>query len=180
MVYSNLSKINKACVEHTLSQITQKKAEYKKYADKLNHLKTVNHDILLSKLYIYGIRGTPFKWFKSYLCNCTHFVKIDEIESSMETITCEVPQGSMLGPLLVLLYINDLPNSSEKLSFRIFADDTNITGSNPNEVEFPMNEEIKLVLKYCSINKLSVNFKKTNYMLITSSKIKNTFKHPPY
>ena len=88
----------------------------------------------------------------------------------METITCGVPQGSELRPLLVLFYINDLPNSSEKLSFRIFADDTNITCSNPNEVEFPMNEEIKLVLKYCPINKLSVNFKKTNYMLITSSK----------
>ena len=135
---------------------------------------TVNHNILLSKLYTYGIRGTPFKWFQSYLCNRTQFVKIDEIESSMETITCGVPQGSTLGPLLFLLYINDLPNSSEKLSFRIFADDTNIffTGSNPNEVEFTMNEEIKLVLKYCAINKLSVNFKKTNYMLITSSKKK--------
>ena len=62
----------------------------------------------------------------------------------------------------------------EKLSFRIFADDTNIffTGSNPNEVEFTMNEEIKLVLKYCAVNKLSVNFKKTNYMLISSSKKK--------
>lgn len=174
MVYSNLSKINKAFIEHTFSRITPKKAEYKKYAYKLNHLKTVNHDILLSKLYIYGICGTSFKWFRSYLCNCTQLVKIDEIESSMETITCGVSQGSMLGPLLFLLYINDLPNSSQKLSFRIFADDTNIffTSSNPNEVEFPMNEEIKLVLKYCSINKLSVNFKKTNYMLITSSKKK--------
>ena len=89
-------------------------------------------------------------------------------------IPCGVPQGSTLGPLLFLLYINDLPNSSEKLSFRIFTDDTNIffTGSNPNEVEFTMNEEIKLVLKYCAINKLSVNFKKTNYMLISSSKKK--------
>ena len=92
----------------------------------------------------------------------------------MKTITCGVPQGSTLGPLLFLLYINDLPNFSEKLSFRIFADDTNIffTGSNPNEVEFTMNEEIKLVLKYCAIYKLSVNFKKTNYMLISSSKKK--------
>ena len=93
----------------------------------------------------------------------------------METITCGVPQGSTLGPLLFLLYINDLPNSSEKLSFRIFADDTNIffTGSNPNEVEFTMSEEIKLVLKYCGVNKLiSVNNKKTNYMLISSSKKK--------
>ena len=133
---------------------------------------TVNHDILLSKLYTYGIRGTPFKWFKSYLSNRTQFVKIDEIESSMATIKCGVPQGSTLGPLLFLLYINDLPNSSEKLSFRIFADDTNIffTGTNSKEVEFTMNEEIKLVLKYCAINKLSVNFKKTNYMLVTSSK----------
>ena len=80
----------------------------------------------------------------------------------METITCGVPQGSTFGPLLFLLYINDLPNSSEKLSFRIFADDTNIffTGSNPNDDEFTMNEEIKLVLKYCAINKLSVILRK--------------------
>ena len=84
MVYSNLSKINKAFIEHTFSRITPKKAEYKKYGYKLNHLKTVNHDILLSKLYIYGISGTSFKWFKSYLCNCTQFVKIDEIESSIK------------------------------------------------------------------------------------------------
>ena len=62
-----------------------------KLNNKLNHLKTINHDILPSKLYTYGIHGTSFKWFKSYLCNCTQFVKIDEIESSMETITCRVP-----------------------------------------------------------------------------------------
>ena len=100
--------------------------------------------------------------------NRTQFVKIDEIESSMETIACGVPQGSTLGSLLFLLYINDLPNSSEKLSFRIFADDTNIffTGGNPKEVELTMIEEIKLVLKYCATNKLSVNLKNTNYMLI--------------
>ena len=93
--------------------------------------------------------GTPFKWFESYLRNRTQFVKIDENEFSMETITCGVLQGSTLGPLLFLFSINDLPNSSEKLSFRIFADDTNFffTGSNPNEVEFTMNEEIKLVFK---------------------------------
>lgn len=79
------------------------------------------------KLYTYGIHGTPFKWFKSYLRNHTQFVKIYEIEPSMETIKCGVPQGSALKPFLFLLYINDLPNSSEKLCFRIFADDTNIS-----------------------------------------------------
>jgi len=82
---------------------------------------TVNLDILLYKLYTYGIRGTPFKWFKSYLCNRTQFVKIDETESSMEAITCRVPQGSTLGSLLFLLYINNSLNSSQKLSFRIFS-----------------------------------------------------------
>ena len=86
----------------------------------------------------------------------------------------EFPRVQPLGHYYSCFTFNDLPNSSEKLSFRIFADDTNIffTGSNPNEVEFTMNEEIKLVLKYCAVNKLSVNFKKTNYMLISSSKKK--------
>ena len=81
------------------------------------------------------------------MSNRTQFVKIDKTESSMKTITCGVPLGSTHGPLQFLLYINDLSNSSEKLSFRIFADNTNIffTGSNPNEVEFTMNEEIKSV-----------------------------------
>ena len=87
---------------------------------------TVNHNILLSKLYHYGIRGTPFKWFENYLSNRTQFVKIGNTKSNCETITCGIPQGSTLGPLLFLLYINDLPNCSNKLSFRIFADDTNM------------------------------------------------------
>ena len=66
MVYSNLSKINKACIEHTFSQITpQKKQNIKKYANKLNHLKTVNHDNLLSKLYTYGIHGTLLNGLKA-------------------------------------------------------------------------------------------------------------------
>ena len=56
----------------------------------------IDHDILFSKLYTYGTRGTPFKWFKSYLCNCTKYLKTDEVESSMETVTCGVPQGSTL------------------------------------------------------------------------------------
>ena len=84
---------------------------------------TVNHNILLSKLYCYGIRGIPFKWFENYLFNRTQFVKIGNTKSNCETITCGISQGSTLGPLLFLLYINDLPNCSNKLSFRIFADD---------------------------------------------------------
>ena len=95
-------------------------------------------------------------------------------ESSLKTIACGVPQGSTLGPLLFLLYINDLPNTSSKLVFRIFADDTNIfcSSNDSNELQKVINEELGNVLKYCVANMLSINFKKTNYMIIASPKKK--------
>ncbi len=135
---------------------------------------TVNHNILLSKLYHYGIRGITLNWFENYLHNRTQYVKIGNIQSSPETITCGIPQGSTLGPLLFLFYINDLPNCSKKLSFRIFADDTNIfyTSDNLHHLEYVMNEELKLVFKYCIINKLSINLTKTYYMLISSTRLR--------
>ena len=87
---------------------------------------TVNHEILFKKLESYGIRGMPLKWFTSNLNNRQQYVAIGHTESPRETMTCRIPQGSTLGPLLFLLYINDLPNCSEILTFRIFADDTNL------------------------------------------------------
>jgi hypothetical protein len=88
-------------------------------------------------------------------------------------MTCGVPQGSTLGPLLFILYINDKPNCSKKLSFRIFADDTNIFYSHISidEIERVMNDELHII-QYCNINKISINYNKTNYMVITSTKKK--------
>ena len=87
---------------------------------------TVNHEILLRKLHKYGVREIALDWFTSYLTNRTQYVKLGNVESSFHQIVCGVPQGSTLGPLLFLLYINDLANSSDVLSFRLFADDANI------------------------------------------------------
>ena len=116
---------------------------------------TINHDILLSKLYSYGIRGNPLRWFENYLYNRNQVVKVGDTISSSQTIICGKSQGSTLGPLLFLLCINDLPNCSSKLSFRIFADDTNMfyTSNNLHNLESVMNEEFKAVVKYCAINK---------------------------
>ena len=136
---------------------------------------TVNHKILLSKLYHYGIRGIPHDWFRNYLHNRTQFVKIGSSQSNAETITCGIPQGSTLGPLLFLLYINDLPYCSKKLSFLIFADDTNMffTSDNLLHLESIMNEELNSVFKYCNINKLSKNVAKTTYMVISSTRLRS-------
>ena len=135
---------------------------------------TVNHSILLNKLEKYGIRGVPLRWFTSYLTNRQQYVSIDGTESSKQTIKCGIPQGSSLGPFLFLLYINDIPNCSDKLSFRIFADDTNIfaSSSNASELQKLINQELSKVKEWCDLNELSINLKKTNYMIIKSPKKK--------
>ena len=131
---------------------------------------TINHCILLENLYKYGIQGLPHAWFSDYVTNRKQYVKVGSAESSLKTITCGVPQGSTLGPLLFLLYINDLPRSWTKLTFTIFADDTNMfySSKDPGQLQSVVNEELGKVLKFCAANKLSINYKKTNYMIITS------------
>ena len=91
---------------------------------------TINHKIFLAKLYKYGIRARPLEWFESYLNNRLQFVQISNEQSSLLKTTCRVPQGSILGSLLFLIYINYMVNSSTILSFRMFADNANIFYSN--------------------------------------------------
>ena len=116
-------------------------------------------------------------WFENYLHQRTQDVKIT---SNRETIVCGIPQVSTLGPLLFLIYVNDLPKSSSRLSYLYhhqisFADDTNLSssGSCLNELESVVNNELTLALRNCTSNKLlSVNSKKTNYsyMIISSAR----------
>ena len=87
---------------------------------------TVDHQIVLAKLNQYGIRGVSNDWFKSYLSNRSQYVSINGYETGLATINCGVPQGSVQGPLLFLLYINDLNQAIKFCKVHHFADDTNL------------------------------------------------------
>ena len=106
---------------------------------------TVNHVILLAKLEFYGVRGVALQWFKSYLSCRTQFVQYNGYNSSSKYIKSGVPQGSILGPLLFLLYINDLCNVSKALDFILLGDDTNIffSHNDPNQLMEIVNNELK-------------------------------------
>jgi len=128
---------------------------------------TVNHQILLTKLNHYGIFGTAGNWFLSYLSNRKQFVTIGNIKSEILTVNCGVPQGSVLGPTLFLLYINDLINTSKLLSFHLFADDSNLFYShkNLNELQAIMNVELESIYSWLCANKLSLNIDKSNVII---------------
>ena len=96
------------------------------YLDLQKAFDTVNHEILLDKLRYYGIRGNPLKWFESYLSNRKQYTKVNGVTSSSKIVECGVPQGSVLGPLLFLIYINDIPKAFKTAVPKLFADDTNI------------------------------------------------------
>jgi hypothetical protein len=128
---------------------------------------TLNHNILLSKLSYYGIRGTSLNWFHSYLENRSQFVSFIDKDSEYKKTICGVPQGSILGPLLFILYINDFSNISQDNQKILFADDTNIlyTGPDINSLIPHINSSLDNIYRWFSANKLSLNVEKTNYVL---------------
>ena len=134
---------------------------------------TIDHNILFSKLENYGIRGTALEWFKSYLSNRKQYVKFKDTLSEEGNITHGVPQGSILGPLLFLIYINDLGLflDNEALPSILYADDTNILMSNMfiEELFKKANVALEKVNDWLLANKLSISTDKTKFMLFHTS-----------
>ena len=136
---------------------------------------TVPHDILLHKLDHYGIRGRMNAWFSDYLSNRSQTCVFENHESSSLNSTLGVPQGSVLGPLLFLLFINDLPNVSKFLYTILFADDATMSlcGKDPNLLIRLANQELYNFYLWCIANKLTVNTLKTFFVLFSNRRHPN-------
>ena len=134
---------------------------------------TVDHDVMLLKLEHYGIRGVALKWFKSYLNERQQYVTYNSCKSNALNINCGVPQGSILGPLLFIIYINDLAKVAKNCFMMLFADDSNLfySGYDIDELTKTINEELKNVLYWLEVNKLSLNVNKTHYIIFSSRNV---------
>ena len=133
---------------------------------------TVDHNILLKKLEYYGIRGIANKWFTSYLSNRKQFVSINGFDSKKRTMEFGVPQGSVLGPLLFLIYINDLHKAIKFSITHHFADDTNllVIGKTLKQIQKQINIDLKLLCKWLKANKISLNASKTELIVFKDPK----------
>ena len=131
---------------------------------------TVDHSILISKLAVYGIGGTSIEWFKSYLSERNQKCFLNGSLSNNCVLSCGIPQGTILGPLLFLLYISDLPNCLSHSQPRMHADDTHLTlaGNSADSIELNLNKDLASVSEWLIANKLTLNKSKTEFMLIGS------------
>ena len=145
------------------------------YIDLSKAFDTIDHVKLLDKLYMYGVRGTTHSLLKSYLSNRLQYTRVLVETSNTLPVTYGVPQGSVLGPLLFLIYINDLSNCCEKGIFVLFADDTNIfvSADNMDDVYAKANSVLNSVHKYMIANQLHVNMSKTCYMHFSPRKLED-------
>ena len=137
------------------------------YVDLSKAFDCLDHRILLHKLDHYGIRGTALDWFRSYLSNRRQLTRYNGTDSDVLRVNRGVPQGSILGPLLFLLFINDIVNSSASLQFVLYADDTNIFFSHNNLqcLLSHVQTEMQNVTRWFQVNKLQINKSKTKYMI---------------
>ena len=165
-------------IEYIYSSLNDRKTSISVFIDLKKAFDTVNHSILLRKLNCYGIRGLPLELLASYLSDRKQCVKVGDAISNYQTVNIGVPQGSVLAPLLFILYINDLPVST-KLNTVLFADDSTIYGSSSDATAFfdEFNTELSKIFEWTCVNRLSLNVSKTYAMLFSNRNLLNSESH---
>ena len=153
--------------------IDNKKIFLSTFLDFKKAFDTVSHKVLLAKLFHYGIRGNSYKWFSSYLCDRTFSVNYKGFHSDCKISNIGIPQGTILGPCLFLIYINDITNVSNILKFILFADDTTVFYSDTNYINLfdVFNNELKFLDLWIRTNLICLNLDKTKFMIISNKKI---------
>ena len=156
--------------EHIYNCLNQKEHCIGIFIDLKKAFDTVNHTILLGKLERYGIRGLPLQWIASYLSDRRQYVTINGQCSAPKNVNVGVPQGSIIGPLLFLLYINDLPNVSSSLWSILYADDTSFLAGNHDFADLieNINSELPKLHEWTLASGLSLSLDKTYTMLFTN------------
>ncbi|MEE8341005.1 MAG: reverse transcriptase family protein, partial [Candidatus Neomarinimicrobiota bacterium] len=157
-------------VDRILSIMNSNDIPFSVFMDLSKAFDTLDHHILLEKLRYYGLSDLAMSLLSSYLSDRKQYVVVNDSSSDYSTIVTGVPQGSILGPLLFLIYINDMHRASDRLHILSYADDTTLTGSMSTFVNNDeINKEINKISDWLIINKLSLNVAKTKYMIFAKS-----------
>ena len=137
---------------------------------------TVDHQILCGKLESYGVLQRELAWFGSYLANRVQYCRVNGVDSQIENINIGVPQGSCLGPLLFLVYINDLPRAIKNSTTSMYADDTSLCfqSKDLSRVNEALNEDLSRLDAWLVSNKMSLNVAKTKSMLVSTKAKRKT------